>query len=111
MSETPTETRQVKAAQNQLLFRTVNEQIKTLGEKPLTAVEEVDFACECADTACTQTITLSPETFGRIQREQNRFIVIPGHEIDEVEDTLEFCDGYVIVAKRGAGAEYVRDHS
>ena len=103
--------RRVRAAQNQLLFRSVNEQIEALGEKLLTAVEEVDFACECADLECIQRITLSVEAFERIERERNRFIVIPGHEIEEVEDTVEFCDGYVIVAKRGAGAEYLEKHS
>jgi hypothetical protein len=36
---------------------------------------------------------------------------VPGHEIEEVEDAIEFCDGYLIVAKRGAGAEYVREHT
>jgi hypothetical protein len=103
--------RRVRAAQNQLLFRSVNEQIEAVGEKLLAAVEEVDFACECADLECIQRITLSPEAFARIKREENRFIVISGHEIEDVEDTVESCDGYVIVAKRGAGAAYVREHS
>jgi hypothetical protein len=105
------EARQERAARNQLLFRTINEQIKDLGERILTAVEEVDFACECADTSCTKTIRLSPEKFAAINETENRFIVLPGHELSEVEDTLEFCDGFVIVSKRGAGAEYVKENS
>jgi hypothetical protein len=103
--------RRVRAAQNQLLFRSVNEQIEAVGEKLMAAAEELDFACECADLACTEKITLSRETFARIKGEENRFMVKAGHEIEEVEDSLEFSDGYVIVVKRGAGAEYVKTHS
>ena len=48
---------------------------------------------------------------GSGEREQNRFILKPGHENDEFDETVEFRDAYVIVAKCGAAAEYGQEHS
>jgi hypothetical protein len=110
MSET-IELRQVKAAQNQLVFRSVNQQIKHLGERILDAVSELDFACECDDPACVKMITLPLAEFTEIDRMENRFLVLPGHEDDAVEEVITRHDGYVLVAKLGAGAEYVRNRS
>jgi hypothetical protein len=36
---------------------------------------------------------------------------LPGHEDNAVEDVVATNDRYLIVAKRGAGADYVREHS
>ena len=103
--------RQLRAAQNQMLFRSVNDQIKEASEKLGDSTEELDFACECADDMCVEKIRLSPHQFLGIESEVNRFIVLRGHEIPEVEDVIAERDGFVIVSKRGAGAEYVKEHS
>jgi hypothetical protein len=42
---------------------------------------------------------------------ENQFIVLRGHEVPEVEDTIAARDGFLIVSKRGAGAEFVKEHS
>jgi hypothetical protein len=78
--------RGLRAAQNQLMFRSVNERIKELGETILDSVTELDFSCECNDAACHSPIT-------------------------DVEDVVAEHDGYVIVAKRGAGAHLVKEIS
>ena len=101
--------RELRAAQNQLLFRSVNERIQELGEKVLNAVSELDFACECNDAACHSPITMTIEEFNDLDGMSNRFIVCRGHEDLEVEDVVAEHDGYLIVAKRGAAAELVKD--
>jgi hypothetical protein len=103
--------REVRAAQNQLLFRAVNDRIRELGERILDSVSELDFACECADTDCIKTIPLPVKEFAAIEEVENQFIVLKGHEVPEVEDTIAERDGFLIVSKRGAGAELVEDHS
>ena len=108
--EEPLELRQVRAAQNQLMFRSVNERIRELGERVLNTVAELDFACECDDPRCTETIELPLEKFARIDSTENRFIVLPGHEDLDVEDVVARNGSYVVVAKRGAAADYVRTH-
>jgi hypothetical protein len=103
--------RELRVAQNQMLFRSVNDRIRELGEKILNSVSELDFACECADPECIKTIPLPVAEFAAIEQVDNQFIVLQGHEIPEVEDTIEERDGFLIVSKRGAGAEFVKDHS
>jgi hypothetical protein len=110
VSETQ-EAREVKAAQNQLMFRHVNERIRELGEQVLDSVFDLDFACECDDPACTKMLEMPIQEFIEIDQTTNRFIFLPGHEDNAVEDVVATNDRYLIVAKRGAGADYVREHS
>jgi hypothetical protein len=100
--------RELRAAQNQMLFRSINDQIKELGDG---ATPELEFACECADESCSDKIRLSAIQFLGIESEQNRFIVLRGHEIPEVEDVVAERASFLIVSKRGAGAEFVKQHS
>ena len=103
--------RELRAAQNQMLFRSVNdlmmERVETMGG----AVPELDFACECADESCVGKIRLSTLQFLGIESETNQFIVLRGHELPEVEDVIAERKGFLIVSKRGAGAEFVREQS
>jgi hypothetical protein len=102
---------ELRAAQNQMMFRSVNDQIKEAGEKLGDSTEELDFACECADDMCMEKIRLSSHQFLGIESEANRFIVLRGHELPEVEDVIAERVGFLIVSKRGAGAEFVQEHS
>jgi hypothetical protein len=103
--------RELRAAQNQMLFRARNDRMlkvgETVGEGPL----ELDFACECADDTCVEKIRLSAPRFLAIESEENQFIVLHGHEDPGVEDVIAERDGFLIVSKRGAGAEFVREQS
>jgi hypothetical protein len=101
--------RQRRAAENQLLFRAVNERIKELGENVLDAVSEIDFACECYDMDCHSPIAMTIEQFEALDRADNRFVVCRGHEDPDVEDIVGEHDGYLIVAKRGVAGEVVKE--
>jgi hypothetical protein len=104
--------RELRAAQNQMLFRSVNERILELGGKlDGSGLQELDFACECADNTCIEKIKLSAQKFGEIEENENQFIVLRGHELPEVENTIAEHDRFLIVSKRGAGAEFVKEHS
>jgi hypothetical protein len=103
--------RELRAAQNQMLFRSFNDRIVELGKKLDGSTPELDFACECADTSCIEKIRLSPHRFLAIESDVNRFMVLRGHELPEVEDIVAERDGFVIVSKRGAAAEFVKENS
>jgi hypothetical protein len=101
--------RELRAAQNQMMFRSVNDRIQELGENQ--GGSPLEFACECADDTCIERIPLAAHQFLAIESEPNRFIVLRGHEVPEVEDVIAERDGFLIVSKRGAGAEFVKEHS
>jgi SpoU rRNA methylase family enzyme len=91
--------RQVRAAKNQSLFREVNERIEELRPDEML----IDFACECSDTDCTASLTLSIEEYESVRRFPTHFLVMPGHELDEVERVAEQNERYAVVEKFGAG--------
>ena len=100
--------RERRAARNQLLFREVNERIASLAERALLPeVAPIEVTCECVDTSCTRTVQIPLHDFAEIDRATNRFLVVPGHELPDVEDVVERRDRFLIVAKRGAGADLV----
>jgi hypothetical protein len=103
--------RELRAAQNQMLFRSVNDRIREIGELHGGSPPALEFACECADDTCIEKIRLSLLQFLAVESEPNRFIVLRGHEIPEVEDVVAERDGFLIVSKRGAGAKFVKEHS
>jgi hypothetical protein len=90
--------RQVGAAKNQSLFREVNERIEELRPKDLL----VQFACECIDTDCTESLPLSHDEYEGVRRFPTHFMVMPGHQLDEVERVVEQNDRYAVVEKFGA---------
>jgi hypothetical protein len=93
--------RELRVAQNQRLFRSVDDRILELGGKlDGSALQELDFACECADTTCVDKIQLTAMDFGEI--DENQFIVLRGHEVPEVEDVIAEREGFLIISKRGA---------
>jgi hypothetical protein len=92
--------RELRAAQNQLLSRSVDHRVKQLGETTGGAQAELDFACECADERCVERIRLSLLQFLAIDSEDNRFIVLRGHEDLDVEDVIAERDCFLVVSKR-----------
>ena len=101
------EERERRAARNQLLFRSVNEQIVSLTERFQAEISDLDLVCECVDSSCTGTLRLGLEEFGRIDRVKNAFLVLQGHEDRRVEDVVDTRNGYVIVRKRNLAAGIV----
>jgi hypothetical protein len=90
-----------RAAQNQAVFREVNERMEDL----VATSSFVDFVCECLDDKCTESLSLTIEEYEAVRRDSNRFIVLPGHECETVEDTVEANGRYVVVAKVGSGRD------
>ncbi len=60
---------------------------------------KLHFQCECSDENCTVRIPLQLSKYREIHKERSTFIVLPQHEIDEIEKVIEKSDGYNIVRK------------
>ena len=57
------EERERRAAQNQLLFRAVNEQIVEMTENFRSDLSDINLVCECWSPSCTGTIRCRLEEF------------------------------------------------
>jgi hypothetical protein len=72
--------REVRAAQNQSLFREINERVKDLNEGFSLVLPIGEWVCECANEACTQRISMSAQEYETIRSDGVRFFVAPSEE-------------------------------
>src|SRR5215213_8942046 len=92
---------QLRAAQNQALFREVNERIESLNG-PFTAEAPIsDLVCECADGACTERIGVTATEYERVRGDGSRFLVAPAdsHYFADVERVVERHERFWVVEK------------
>jgi hypothetical protein len=102
-----------RAAHNQSLFRSVNEQIKDLNRElglssdfgPPPPVRE--WVCECANSSCMERIPLSQEEYAAVRTNGHRFLIAPdqAHVFPDVEEVTERHETYWVVEKIGAARE------
>jgi transcription initiation factor TFIID subunit TAF12 len=113
MSETPSQRR---LAENEAIFRQINEQIQTGYDETNRLAEEdnqpqfkvspafsdttLQFYCECADENCAKRISITLREYTEIHKDRNQFIIVPGHQVPSVERVVREQANYTIVAKK-----------
>jgi hypothetical protein len=103
------EAREERLAQNEILFRSVNEAIEQQALE-FGGLDQYDFICECARSSCFDRISLTLREYEHVRAEGTRFFVVPGHEDVAVELVIETQPGFVIVEKDGH-AGIVAEHA
>jgi hypothetical protein len=103
--------RERKIGENEALYRTVNERIESLNQVFGTLTNNMTVVCECGDGACAEQIEIELPDYERIRSDRTLFIIVPGHEIADVEDVVEEREAYHVVQKRaGDPAGFARGH-
>ncbi len=105
MEGTTQQEREVRAARNQALFRSVNERLSELNEAFEAVTRTFTIACECADTNCIEMVDIRPAQYHDVRANPRHFAVRSGHVYPEVEVVVGESDGYVVVEKIASGAE------
>jgi hypothetical protein len=90
---------QRRAALAEINGRQVNEAIEPRGR-----ADEAVFVCECGYLGCSETVELRVADYEAVRTGFDRFLLIPGHEIEEVDEVVERHDNYFVVVKRAAEA-------
>jgi hypothetical protein len=80
--------------------RRVNEAIERGDEGGKTAV----FVCECGHIGCNSTLELRLADYEDVRSNFDRFLVLPGHEIPEVDSVVERYPEHLVVVKPEEGA-------
>jgi hypothetical protein len=103
------DTRKERSAKNEALLREVNERIEEVGERlqVLPEDEVLDFRCECGRPACESSVPMPAAAYRRMRSDNDRFVLVPGHEDPEIERVVERAERYVIVDKRPEAEPYV----
>jgi hypothetical protein len=99
--------RAARIAKNEAVFREVNERIERTAQESKTA-DSFGFVCECGKEECLELIDLSIFQYERVRANPLWFCVVPGHEIESVEDVVERSADFNIVKKLGVGQDVAR---
>lgn len=93
-----------RAACNQTVFREVNENIAKLTDLVTETGYNV-FICECSDTACAESLEITAAEYEAVRSDGARFVVVPGHQLDEVERVVDGNGRFLVVEKLAHAAE------
>ena len=96
-----------RLAENEALFRAVNELIESAATQTVVDDHVFNFLCECADGGCTMLLPLSVSEYEQVRVDPVQFLVAPGHELPELERVVARHGAYEVVRKVGDAAEYV----
>lgn len=104
------EDRRKRVAKNEVLVRSLNERVKDIAEPFLevggtTESERVAFVCECGRDRCFETIELLVAEYERAREDPTRFVIVPGHEILEVERVVSREARFALVEKHEEESE------
>ena len=90
-----------RLVQNQILRRAFNESIAEVAagfddeREPAT----FEFVCECNDRTCNTMVPMTTAEYDAVRASGHAFVVVPGHEVESVEDVVLVHSSYLVVAK------------
>ena len=80
------------------MFRLGNERMAGWDERHEDEQSELYF-CECADLDCKKRVRMEEADYEAVRSNPRRFLVLPGHEIPDVETVIEEHDGWLVIEK------------
>lgn len=109
MKESVNRRRQVE---NEVVFKHANEKVnkqvdaiqksaKSEGYPELAYDNDLPlhFYCECADEECQDRISMKQTLYKKMHKNSNQFIVLPGHNVPEIEKIIKTTKQYTLVEK------------
>jgi hypothetical protein len=99
MSRETAGVRQIRLAENEALFREVNERIAQIAEQWGSNDDHFNFVCECSHADCAAQLELSRTAYEQVRAHPARFVLAKGHEVLEVDAVMDTLGSYVIVEK------------
>jgi len=96
-----------RVAENEMLFRQVNEHVVGSDRRP---AETFEILCECADTGCMEHVRVTTESYERARAQPTDFLLRPRHADREFETIIESHEDFVLVRKSGEAAAIARKH-
>jgi hypothetical protein len=101
--------RKRRIAQNESIFRSVNEELRALSSTLTTHTDLLEIVCECGTRSCTDRIPISRDEYARARSDATLFLTRPGHDFPETETVESKHEQYWVVRKDpGEPAEIAR---
>ena len=101
--------RDERLASNEVYFRDVNEGVEEQVRDIAGDDATFNVLCECAALDCGERIALTPAEYAAVHADPRRFVVVPGHANEEIEDVVSHDPRYDVVRKRGAAGDVAEE--
>ena len=104
--------------ENEMIFRRMNEKVGDdlealsamhIDDGTAHLIKDEDFLlrfkCECTDENCELRIPMKLSTYQDVHSNRDTFIVLPGHQVDTIEETTKRTKNYWVVQKNNSTPE------
>lgn len=88
-----------RVGENEALYRLVNERIKAVSADVAAPGGEFGVICECATLDCKTHIMIRPQVYEQTRANPDRFIVLRGHQLDDIESVVEDHGSFFVIEK------------
>ena len=106
---------QRRLAQNELVFRGINNDIDKAENTKLNgnqkALTQIEFVCECSRKTCSDKINISLREYEDIRNEGSLFIIVSGHQVPRIEYIARQEDNFLVVRKTGDAGDEIKKQS
>jgi len=99
------QSRERRVAENEVRFRALNERLEERASTWRGSEGELSVVCECGDEDCTAAIELSVPEYEAVRAVETQFVLLRGHEREDVEDVVGGGAKWLVVRKRGEAGE------
>jgi hypothetical protein len=104
--------RHERIAKNETVFRAANREIEQADQEAGGGSDQlIEVLCECGRPGCGGVITLTVAEYDGVHSQDDRFVVLRGHESSEIEKVVEERAGYLVVDKFGEAEDIVEEES
>lgn len=101
-----------RIAKNETVFRAANREIKHAEKEAGGGADKIiEVLCECGREECSGLIALTVAEYEAVHSQDDRFVVLRGHESAEIERVVEDRAGYLVVDKFGEAEEIAEAES
>lgn len=94
-----------RAARNEAAFRRLNENLADA--LPDGSHHTAGYLCECSTADCRRIVDLTMDEYRAVRADKMTFLLVPGHEREEIEDVVEDHETYLVVRKHENVAKIV----
>jgi len=97
-----------RVADNESRFRNINERLRDDLRSLPDEDAPVEFVCECGKVDCAEAVSMTLAEYETVRATSLDFLIVPGHEIGDVEDVVDVNERFARVRKHPEVAEQVR---
>lgn len=96
--------RDERIAKNEAVLRAANRELEQ-ADKEVGGDGVLDVLCECGQEGCSGVISMAIAEYDSLHAQDDRFVVVPGHENPEIETVVDRRESYLVVDKFGEAEE------